>query len=684
VKLADGGGRIVINPADLRRGSNRLRHLSGELKLAGNRLRAAPVPETAPPADGVPTAVHALGARIDTLVQPLADSATELDRRALWAEIADQLIPGATLSGSQLAEFMAGLRDGTMIRYAEPWQAELAGEWLGRTFRDGYKVPAQVMRLADLLQANAVYDDVHGMFMAGFIHEFGAQRLVDMPRVIQAMEWTQALSAPLYLRDHDVDTELGFKLGMDGYELDRDPVGLLGSFSMALAVATYSGRLSRETERAVAYDEDTWAVSQLLYQGKFGGTFLRDCFEHIAVPAIQREAAASMIGGPDPTAYFAIGGRDGHGPTIPIDQKLLVLQALDRNPEAAMVTLSTPLEHPVYIASPWSDGQTRNPVAVLYAARWDDDGKLFAHIYTHATDYAQNNAATLGTSVEGNRITLQLADRIIENYRGDLHPVVAAFVDDLVRHDHIHSLIDAAGSAGDQTDGDDTAGFLDVSSHRIYLNADEMQKLFVNLTHDSDADARLTSEIGKQQAAYIAGQVATNPDASGYWAHKIGSFNQLILNAHDIGREIDFQHQSELQKVGLTAVTTAAHVLTEGHPLGVLVGPLGELVGLGLEPDHGAVVDANFQDKLQTDGAVKALIATGFYEYGGDRFGGHGLPTPEVAQLLGPDGHLRGYGGLAGPLRVEFDDWVERSATAEHRLDEALTTADRGMREHAR
>jgi hypothetical protein len=682
VKLVDGGGRILISPADLRRGSSRLRTLSGELKAAAGRLQNAPAPETAPPADGVPDAVHAAGARIDTLAQPLADSAVELDRRALWAEIADELMAGYPLSRAQMSEFMAGLRDGTLVRYAEPWQAELAGAWLGRAFRGDYQNPAKVIQLADLLRANVAYDDVHGSFTAGFIQEFGAQRLVDMPRVIQAMEWTQALTAPNFYADHDVDAQLGLELGSKGYELDRDPVALLGSFGMALAVATSSGRLSRETERAVAYDEDTWAVSQLLYQGTFGGTFLRDCFEHIAVPAIQREAAM-LIGGPDPTAYLPIGGRDGHGAMIPVDQKLLVLHAIDRNPEAAMVTLATPLEHPVYIATPWSAGETRNPVAVLYAARWDDGGKLFAHMYTGATDYAQSQAGTLGTSVEGNRITLQLADRIINGYRDDLHPVTAAFVDDLVRHDHVHSLIDAAGSAGDETDGDDTAGFLDVSSHRIYLNADEMQKLFVNLTHDSTADARLTSEIGKQQAAYIAEQVSTNPDASGYWAHKVGSFDQLILNAHDIGREVDFQHQTELQKIGLTAVTTAAHVLTEGHPLGFLVGPLGELVGLGLEPDHGQVTDANFQDKLQTDGAVKALIATGFYEYGGDD-GAHGLPAPDVPQLLGPDGHLRTYGGLPGPLRAEFDDWVERSAATDHRLDEALTTADRGMREHAR
>jgi hypothetical protein len=578
---------------------------------------------------------------------------------------------------------MAGLRDGTLVRYAEPWQAELAGAWLGRAFRGDYKDPAKVIQLADLLRANLAYDDVHGAFMSGFIQEFGAQRLVDMPRVIQAMEWTQGLTVAGFNTDPGVDSKLGFELASKGYELGRDPVALLGSFAMALAVATSSGQLSRETEQSIASDQDTWAVSQLLYKGTFGATFLRDCFQHIAVPAILREQA-SLMGGPDLTGYFPIGARDGHGFTVPTDQKLLVLDAIGRNPEAAMVTLATPLDQAVYIPGPWASGDTTNPVAVLYAARWDDGGKLFAHLYTEATDYAQSHAGSLGTSVEGNRITLQLADRIINDYRGDLHPVTAAFVEDLVRHDHIHSLIDAAGSAGDETDGDQTAGFLDVSSHRIYLNATEMQKLFVNVAHDHDADSLLTSEVGKQQAAYLAEQVTTNPDASGYWAHKVGSFDQLILNAHDIGRELDFQHQSELQKLGLGAVTAAAHVLTEGHPLGVLVGPLGELVGIGLEPDHGQVTDANFQDKLQTDGAVKAVIATAFYEYGGSEYDGHGLPPPPVPELLGPDGHLKPYGSLSGPLRAEFDDWVERSAATDHRLDEALTTADRGMREHAR
>src|SRR5207253_5492246 len=99
VRISDAGGRILVNPADLRRGAQRLRELSGELKVATGRLQRAPVPETAPPADGVPDAVHALGARLDVLVQPLVDSAVELDRRAFWADIADQLAAGYPLTG---------------------------------------------------------------------------------------------------------------------------------------------------------------------------------------------------------------------------------------------------------------------------------------------------------------------------------------------------------------------------------------------------------------------------------------------------------------------------------------------------------------------------------------------------------------------------------------------------------
>jgi guanyl-specific ribonuclease Sa len=54
------------------------------------------------------------------------DQAQELRVRALWAEIADQLLAGHDLSGSALADFKAAYASGLLTRYAEPWEANLA------------------------------------------------------------------------------------------------------------------------------------------------------------------------------------------------------------------------------------------------------------------------------------------------------------------------------------------------------------------------------------------------------------------------------------------------------------------------------------------------------------------------------------------------------------------------------
>ena len=97
--------------------------------------------------------------------------------------------------------------------------------------------------------------------------------MADVPRVIQAMEWSGTMMMAGSGSDSLFDYELAQELGMDGYELDRDPVELLGGFSLALATATSSGQLSRTVERDLAFDEDRWAVAQLLHgDHRFGAT----------------------------------------------------------------------------------------------------------------------------------------------------------------------------------------------------------------------------------------------------------------------------------------------------------------------------------------------------------------------------------------------------------------------------
>ena len=87
----------------------------------------------------------------------------------------------------------------------------------------------------------------------------------------------------------------------DGNELEQDPVGdLLAPFSLALANATYSGRLSRTTEEAIAQSDDTWSTAQLVHTGRFGKEFLLDVFEKGVVQRISDDSRYNLIASDPP------------------------------------------------------------------------------------------------------------------------------------------------------------------------------------------------------------------------------------------------------------------------------------------------------------------------------------------------------------------------------------------------
>jgi len=665
-----GGGRILIDPTALRRGATRLRDVTGALQSLAGRVACPALPEMP---DGMAAAVlgelGGIGQALVAESDELAQSADELERRAFWTEIADQLMAHAPLTKPQADLFMRWMKDGSLIRYAEPWQAELAGAYVGERYRDSYHDPDQLRELAGILRANATYDEAHGTFFAGLVDTFGAANVAHIPRVIQAMEWPGSYRDTGSYSDGAQDTDLMYRYFSAGTKIDgNDAIGMLSAFSMAVSIATYTGQLTKyspDAEKEIAGQDDTWATAQLIAgagEHRFGATFLRDAFQSVVVTDIQHSAAS--LGGKPIISYAPIG--DHEPGAFPTDARTIVLQALLRNPHGAELALATPLPHDVFIPSSWGPVDTHNPVAVLYAADWQDHGKLFADIYKAATDYAQGQAVVPGTSTEGNHITLQLADRIIHGYRGDLGPVTGAFVDDVVRHDHIQSLIEASGGAGAHEDSDPTAGFLDPTTNRIYLNDDEMQHLFANLSHDHEADARLMHEIGDQQGAYIAKQVVEGDPKDAYdWGRKVGSFNQVLLNAHDLRAELDYEHAKEGQKLAILAITTPLHVLTRTAR---------ELAG-GLGPSHAHVTSENLEFKLQTVGTVDALVATGYHEYG------H-LPDPQYKELL--DGtHLKPYSSLEGPTQQVFDHYVLSSTADSDALKNAIQGVSDGMSAHA-
>jgi hypothetical protein len=671
-----GGGRIVIDPTELRRGSRRLVDAGVHLKTVAGRLRHEPLP--AMPADvagDVSGVIQHVAGQLSELVQPIRDSATELERRAFWAEIADQLAAGYPLSAAQLGDFKRWLADGSLVRYAEPWQGELAGRYVADLYRDDYKDPDKLIELAGILQRNQGQIDASGAFMAGFVERFGT-RIADIPRVIQAMDWTPGTTLGAG-DDPLVDWDLGRQLWQDGYELKLDPVELLGAFSMALALGTASGRVSQQVEHDIAWDDDRWAVAQLLHEGRFGANFLREAFQSIVVPDIQRDAVRM---GPDLTGYMAIGLGDGHGPGVPTDERQLVLNALLRNPEGAALALSSPLPEDVHIASRWAPVETRDPVAVLYAAEWEDDGKLFANLYGDATHWAQSQADVPGTSREGNAITLQLIERVSDAQRGDLGAVTDALARDLATN-HIRSLLEMSSAEGQTDPGAPVGkGVVDLTSGRIVLDARQVEELVGAMAERPEADAIFVNGLGHGQAAFLAEMVREQPGDGEVWGSHVGLVNQYVLNAHDLERTIDFGEASDRQKLGMSVLGSTLGALTEGTPYGVLVDPTLTLIDLNTSPSELELQNRNFAEKLETRAAVRAIIATAAHEYGN-------APGPAAEQqpYLVRNGHVIPYSDNLSPeVRNELDQWIDAALARDPELDAAISHALQKMDDVAR
>jgi hypothetical protein len=669
-KASGGGGRIVINPAELRRGSKRLRDLSGDLKLAAGRLTKAPSPVTAPEVAGVPEAVHQIGSTLDALVEPLMESAVELDRRALWAEIADELIAGVPLTSAQLAEFMAGLRDGSLVKYAEPWQAHLAGEYLGNAYRSNYKDgPDKLRELVTLMRANGgIFDEAHGAFFAGFIEKFGPTNVAHIARVIQAMQMPGAYQNVTGWNDN----ELMFKYFMDNVRLeDKDAIDFMTTFGMAVAVATYTGQLTRYapgTERKIGHDPDAWAVAQLLaYKGPFGATFLRDVFQNGVIAEIGRSAGS--LGGPSPMDMeIQIGGENG----ISTDQTRLILDALARNPHAVALALSDPVPKELQISNLLQGNS--NPIAILYDhMEWEDDGQEFAALYQTGIDWCYQN----GEESRAYGMTASLIDRTINSEWRDLPPMTDALAHDLRDHHMPDLFLSATGAYSGGASGDFQVGWIgeaEVNGARglhLILEKGELTELVQAMADQPSADQVFLAGAAEYQADLIRANT-TEPSTSGaplLWATQIGDFDGIVMNAHDLDLAENFDRENRQHQVIFMFLDTAAGLV--GGPEGAGVGLLVSAVDEQTKPSFDAVVQSADSEKELIIATTHAAIAAGYYESG--VLGPEGAPPKELLV----NGHLVPFTELRDPDKIrQFLLWVNTNERLDQVAGEAFDRAD--------
>jgi hypothetical protein len=663
---ADGGPsgvRVVVDPVDLMRVATTLGDAAADGSAVAGKVDHASLPEMPASVAGVVrSGVDNVATLLDAQSPALQEGMKELRVRALWAEISARMELNQPLTDAQLQQFLLYMRDGAMVDYATPYQRARAGEYIGERYRDTYKQPEQLIELADILRGSGSDAD----FAGAFIEAFGAENMANVPRVIQAMEWGPILAGST--TDAFYDHELANDLMLDGYGLDRNPLELLSGFSMALASATYAGKLTRETERELAYDEDSWAVSQLLHGNHvFGAEFLRDIFHSGVVAEIGRRSVISAGGGADMTSYAPIGGRSGDG--IPTDQVQLIMAALERNDAAVALALTDPVPEQFQIGL-YLEGRD-DPLEILYDQNrfWDDDGERLARMYESGQDFLRDSGnADLGgrdNIGRANELSLSLIDRTLNSDYEDLDRMTHVLARDLSAH-HMDSLHISAGAA-DLEDADGGApGWVDPEDgYRLNLNVEQMTDLFREISDVPEANEALLAGAAQYQERLIGGGAQAGQGFG--WAREVGGFDAAVMAANDLENQEDFDASNERHRLVFSFLHNATSLIE--HP------GVGIPVGIGLDQlEH--MTEGDIRDLIEKDGRAESAIMNQMHAAIVHGFEQNGELTNIPARLADDDGNLRPYSSLDDYDRAYFNRWASTNGDLDLVVREAFQNAD--------
>lgn len=672
--------RVVVDPVGMRRGAARLRDASKELTVVARALAGVGLPEMpAGVAGAVQGGLASARSLLDGNAPQLADDAVELERRALWAEIADRLDAGYPLTGTQLREFVAWMKDGTLLRFATPDEAANAGTYLGALYRGNFKDPDRLIELAQILHASETWAGPQQLrdFSGAFVESFGAQNMTEVPRVIQAMEWSHVINGSFGPQGQHVLTDVARQWGER--PLTENPVNdLLAPFAIALANATYSSRLTRTTEDAIARDEDTWATAQLLAKGTFSTHFLLECFRSGVVDKVVEhsrwDSTAAGLGDEPHDAPYTLGrfweGGDHVG--LPYDTKALVLDALARNPEAATLALTTDLRGvQVYDRVGQQHGVT-NPVALLYEhGDFDDDGAAFGRAYVAAADHLNADRSDLASVRHGSELSRTALTEMLEHDRDGMSAFKDGLATDLARH-HIGDLFTSA--AVNQEAGWDAVGIGHAEDGSpLELSPSQLTDTIRRLA-EGDSALKTLLDAGAQHQAALIDEGTRLPPGAGHlaWASTIGSFDAAVLNGTDLHRIDEFNAEDARHKavVGFFKNVVDGVVQIENPVAGAAAHSLIDRGFADAFPgpsiDH-VVEDSTRARSLMTN-SLRAAVVTGYYNHGY-------MAHVDAPHGLADDGKLVSYGSLKGQALWDFDQWMHTNDDVRNVVEPALGQA---------
>jgi hypothetical protein len=689
MRVNDGGygGKIAVDPTTLTQAAGRLKPASQELQVVMQALGSIAVPSM--PGDVAAVVQEALSeASLSLGTEPsqLDHEVTELTRRAWWAEYADALWGGYTLSGAALAEFKAWMKDGTLLQYADEDEAELAGKELGIVYSGFRKDPQQLIDLAATLKAcenDGTGAALQRGFGAGFVNQFGAKNMEAVPRVIQAMEWDRAIAFSNSMPPNAyLARDVAVEWLESGRSLHQDPIDdLLMPFSILLANATYSTRLNTRVTDDIANSDDTWATATLISHGTFSTPFLRECFQTGVVDKIVQESMdARMIGYIGPPEYALGQMWSGGKEELPYDTKQIVLDAVARNPDAAYRVLSQQIDVKVFDKYGQQEVVTR-PIDLIYQyGRFHDGGASLGNVFS----VGEHQAYYDGGRQDAGTMTLDLIDNIVNHDTASSMSNVPASLAGTLSDHYMHDLHESARNVGQgqsfDPDGDGIPG--SASARGIDLSKPQLTSLLSSLLGNDGAREPLLHGVTAYQANAIRDGIAGDPAAAG-WQQQIGAFDGTLNTANEAVNVHDVQAAQEREQQIASALDDVVSLVPLPHGLDIVAGHVPELVASGFGPHGPSATDrsASFHDQLLAQ--MKTSIAAGYVS--ADPGIAQHIPQ-QVAALQKTDppytptnflqsGHIIPWGQMSWDQQQTFTAWFDANQ-AGHAPGVAVAGAD--------
>jgi hypothetical protein len=402
-------------------------------------------------------------------------------------------------------------------------------------------------------------------FAASFVKRFGAERLVEIPRTLQFWEYQRAMSDPVGSPYHE-----HYRRNRKFMKDDPEHVkGILFSFSAVLATATHSADdATRQEVKKVAADDDAVALSWLMSPDDlvFDTDFLLAAFKNGVVDRIVEENLNAT------NEYYresyALGGAGGRA--LPVDPKVKILEALARDPDAALQATDMRIKVEVHRSSPLGPEHFRIDNALdllLRHGTYDDDGVALGAMMSAANRHLHDLAAEASATKEqadafnerANWLTLRMAHEVTRG-RSEIDGLIQSLTAILTTY-HMGDLQAAVGVVGGQDFGiakgpslTETAEQAKVigeaTSAELLLTRRQVEDMLTAICSDSGAETEFIEALARYETGkiveYLNPERPKEPAGEVDWAKELGMLTGVLVNA--AGNVAFAKHESELER----------------------------------------------------------------------------------------------------------------------------------------